>query len=563
MKKIKRIDVIAIVSIIIFAFSITPITFQNDTYYTIAIGKHILENGIDMQDPFSWHENLPYTYPHWAYDTGTYIIYNLGENTGIGGFTAVYIATVVLSVILGIVIYLVNSKLSKNNIISFLVTLGVLYLLKNYIAARAQLVTFILFALTILFIENYIKTNKRIFLFGLLAISTFIANIHVAVWPFYFVLFLPYIAEYIMASIIESDLFYKMQVRRFKGRIEKFYKSGKENQAIELEVQLEKIKENHLKVLEKERKRRKNPYKIKIKKETATKGLIVILFISVFTGLLTPLGTTPYTYLVKTMQGNTTNNISEHLPLTLINNIPIMVVLVMFLVILIFTDTKIKLRDLFMLSGLVLLAFMTRRQTSLLVLIGSFIFSKLIASMFEKYAPEAKNELLSALNNKKVDAIVILLVIIMSLGMYSGKIGNSFVSKKNYPVEATEWILQNLDVKNMKLFNEYNYGSYLLFRGIPVFVDSRADLYTPQFNGEKNDDGKYEGKDIFSDYINTSNIGTFYEDTFEKYGITHVICYKNSKMNMIITKTHDSKFKELYSDKYFVVYERQTAEVAQ
>lgn len=37
----------------------------------------------------------------------------------------------------------------------------------------------------------------------------------------------------------------------------------------------------------------------------------------------------------------------------------------------------------------------------------------------------------------------------------------------------------------MKIYNEYNYGSYLLFRGIPVFVDSRADLYTPQFNGEK------------------------------------------------------------------------------
>ena len=554
MKKIKRIDVIAIVSIIIFAFSITPITFQNDTYYTIAIGKHILENGIDMQDPFSWHENLPYTYPHWAYDTGTYIIYNLGENIGIGGFTAVYIATVVLSVILGIVIYLVNSKLSKNNIISFLVTLGVLYLLKNYIAARAQLVTFILFALTILFIENYIETNKRIFLFGLLAISTLIANIHVAVWPFYFVLFLPYIAEYIMASIIESDLFYKMQVRRFKGKIEKLYKSGKENQAIELEVQLEKIKENHLKVLEKEREIRKNPYKIKIKKETATKGLIVILFISVFTGLLTPLGTTPYTYLVKTMQGNTTNNISEHLPLTLINNIPIMVVLVMFLVILIFTDTKIKLRDLFMLSGLVLLAFMTRRQTSLLVLIGSFIFSKLVASMFEKYAPEAKNELLSALNNKKVDAIVILLVIIMSLGMYSGKIGNRFVSKKNYPVEATEWILQNLDVKNMKLFNEYNYGSYLLYKGVPVFIDSRADLYAPEFNGKRAENGEYDGRDIFTDFIKTSSMERYYEDTFKKYDITHIILKKKSKLNTFIS--NDSGFLEMYNDDNFVVYER-------
>ena len=92
-----KFNVLAVFCILIFCFALTPITFQNDTYYTIAIGKHILENGIDMQDPFSWHENLPYTYPHWAYDTGTYIIYNLGENIGIGGFTAVYIATVVLS----------------------------------------------------------------------------------------------------------------------------------------------------------------------------------------------------------------------------------------------------------------------------------------------------------------------------------------------------------------------------------------------------------------------------------------------------------------------------------
>ena len=295
-------------------------------------------------------------------------------------------------------------------------------------------------------------------------------------------------------------------------------------------------------------------YKIKIKKETATKGLIVILFISVFTGLLTPLGTTPYTYLVKTMQGNTTNNISEHLPLTLINNIPIMVVLVMFLVILIFTDTKIKLRDLFMLSGLVLLAFMTRRQTSLLVLIGSFIFSKLVASMFEKYAPEAKNELLSALNNKKVDAIVILLVIIMSLGMYSGKIGNSFVSKKNYPVEATEWILQNLDVKNIKLFNEYNYGSYLLYKGVPVFIDSRADLYAPEFNGKRAENGEYDGRDIFTDFIKTSSMERYYEDTFEKYDITHIILKKKSKLNTFIS--NDSGFLEMYNDDNFVVYER-------
>ena len=90
----------------------------------------------------------------------------------------------------------------------------------------------------------------------------------------------------------------------------------------------------------------------------------------------------------------------------------------------------------------------------------------------------------------------------------------------------------------------------MLFRGIPVFIDSRADLYAPEFSGKADD--------IFMDFINTSSIGTFYEDTFEKYGITHVITYENSKMNMIITKTNDPHYKELYKDDYFVVYERVT-----
>ena len=278
------------------------------------------------------------------------------------------------------------------------------------------------------------------------------------------------------------------------------------------------------------------------------------MIISIFTGLLTPLGTTPYTYLIKTMKGNTTHNISEHLPLTLANNIPIMTLLIMFIIILMFTDTKIKLRDLFMLSGLTLLAFMTRRQTSLLALIGSFIFSKLVASLFEKYAPEAKEKCINAICTLPGKVIVLLLIIIMSLYMYSDKIGNKIVSRTKYPVEAADWMLQNLDVKNIKLFNEYNYGSYLLYKGIPVFIDSRADLYAPEFNGSMQEDGKFEGRDIFTDFMEISGLNEYYEDTFEKYGITHVILKKTSKLYKYISR--DDSYLEIYSDKSFVIYER-------
>ena len=79
-QKVKNIKfhILAIFCIIIFCASICPVTMQNDTYYTIKIGEHIINTKtVDMQDPFSWHE-LPYTYPHWAYDVMIYLIYNLG-----------------------------------------------------------------------------------------------------------------------------------------------------------------------------------------------------------------------------------------------------------------------------------------------------------------------------------------------------------------------------------------------------------------------------------------------------------------------------------------------------
>ena len=61
-------EIIAIVLIVLFAVSLAPKSLQNDTFYTVTIGKYISENGIDFKDHYSWHEGLPYTYPHWAYE---------------------------------------------------------------------------------------------------------------------------------------------------------------------------------------------------------------------------------------------------------------------------------------------------------------------------------------------------------------------------------------------------------------------------------------------------------------------------------------------------------------
>ena len=536
--------ILAVVLIILFCFAITPVTLQNDTFYSIKIGEHIQNFGIDMQDPFSWHENLSYTYPHWLYDLLTYWIYAAFNMDGI------YVVTCILSCILGISIYYVNYKLNKNNLISFLLTIGVMYLIKSYVAARAQLVTFILFIWTVYFIERFLQTKKWRYGIFLCLISLVIANLHVAVWPFFFVLFLPYIAEYAISALGDTILYKRFALKCLKFRYNIYQKRNNTEKAQKILDKIDDIESRVARIKVKREENIKKPYKIKIVKNNNVKFLILIMIVCALMGLITPIGDTPYTYLYKTMIGNTTQNINEHLPMTLSDQIPVMCTLIVFLAILIFTKAKIKLSDLFMLGGLTYLMLTSRRQLTMFALMGSIVLGRLIVDMFKRYNTDSE-WLLKILVKPLGMTILICVMALFSLNYIEPKLDDEYIDELAYPVKACDYILSEdsgIDLTKAKFYNEYNYGSYMLFRGIPVFIDSRADLYSPEFNGLN--------EDIFMDFINTSNIGVFYEDTFEKYGITHVICYKNAKMNMIITKTNDPNYNLIYSDNNFVIYER-------
>lgn len=546
MKKIKKINdgvkftIIAVVLIAIFCIAITPVTLQNDTYYTIKIGEHIQNNGIDMKDPFSWHEDLNYTYPHWLYDLLTYKIYSQF------GMMGIYLTTCLLSCILGITLFFVSSKISKNKLISFFVTIGAMYLLKGYIAARAQLVTFILFILSLYFIEKFLENRKIRYGIGLVLISTLIANLHVAVWPFLFILFLPYIGEYVIAVLADIIIYRKVEERILKIKIK--YSSNNKEALEKFQKELDELQAKVSKIKVKRSKEIQNPYKIKITKNKNVKWLILIMIICAFTGLLTPLGDTPYTYLAKTMQGNTTQNINEHLPMTIAGQPEVLCTIIIFLAVLTFTKIKIKLSDLFMIGGLAFLMLESRRQLSMFSLIGSVILSKLIVELITCY----DKELLEKINKKILHPfIIICMIVLVGWQTYDNvktKYNDKFIDETQYPVKACDYILENIDLSKARFYNEYNYGSYMIYRGIPVFIDSRADLYAPEFSGLKDD--------IFTDFIDVSSIGTFYEDILEKYNITHVILYSNSKMSMIIDETKDPHYSKIYKDDYFVIYER-------
>ena len=167
--------------------------------------------------------------------------------------------------------------------------------------------------------------------------------------------------------------------------------------------------------------------------------------------------------------------------------------------------------------------------------------------MFNKYDPEGCKKLIKRMTGIVGMIITINLVLIISITNYKKKMNDSFIDESSYPVMAADYILNNIDIENMRLYNEYNYGSYLLFRGIPVFIDSRADLYSPEFN---------EGVNVFNDYLDLSGLNMDnVEEVLDKYGITHLIMYKDAKLRRFIEQDKE-RYEELYEDDHFCIYER-------
>ena len=144
---------------------------------------------------------------------------------------------------------------------------------------------------------------------------------------------------------------------------------------------------------------------------------------------------------------------------------------------------------------------------------------------------------------------LLLLLLVFGINEINKNDKEEYISEEMYPVQASDWLLSYIEENDISkeefhLYNGYNYGSYLLYRGIPVFIDSRAERpYSPEFN---------EGVTVFDDYMEVSNGRTSYSDLFEKYDINYAISYQASIENTYMKE--DENCIELYSDENFIIY---------
>lgn len=187
------------------------------------------------------------------------------------------------------------------------------------------------------------------------------------------------------------------------------------------------------------------------------------------------------------------------------------------------------------------------RCISYLLFIGSIPLTRLIFNYIGNYKYDAVDIAYEKGINKyrflKISFVFYMFVMALSVFVQIN-LGGKFVNEKSYPVEACEYILANLDVENMRIFNGFNYGSYLEYKGIPVFIDSRSEMYTEQYNDIT----------VFQDFVDIQKGKKSYMEVFDKYDITHALLPKDD----IVTKYifNDSNYKLIYEDSNFVLYEK-------
>lgn len=161
---------------------------DNDSWYVLAEGREIAENGLYYEDQLSMHEGLDITVQNYGFAVIFYLLYNTLGPVG------VFIGMLILNLVLCYLIYKVCMLISDKKInLSVLITvLTDLLLVRYFITTRAQLVSYILLMLLIYILELYIKTGKTKALWWVPVISLAQINIHGSMWPMLIIIVVTY-----------------------------------------------------------------------------------------------------------------------------------------------------------------------------------------------------------------------------------------------------------------------------------------------------------------------------------------------------------------------------------
>lgn len=207
---------------------------------------------------------------------------------------------------------------------------------------------------------------------------------------------------------------------------------------------------------------------------------------------------------------------------------------------------RLALTDFLLFAGFAMLGLLARRNIALFALVALPVLTRhavpLLSAVQRKIglrqpitAPEGK---LSTRLNWLLLALVALAVAFKVLYVFPPEINQS-AFQRGLPLGAVE-NLKRIEPQG-RLFNSYNWGSYLLWAlpEYPVFIDGRTDLYTDE---------------VIDQWLQVIRLEPGWQQVLEDYDVGLILIEQDSMLDRILE--YESGWVPVYEDSLAVIYQR-------
>lgn len=145
----------------------------------------------------------------------------------------------------------------------------------------------------------------------------------------------------------------------------------------------------------------------------------------------------------------------------------------------------------------------------------------------------------TSVNQKIINWAILALVMLAALGWITNVAsGNEEAIAERYPVEAVDYLEQSGLAQN-RGYNNYGWGGYLIWRGLPVFVDGRADVY---------------GDDFLHYYRQTFDVTRRWQEPLDEFDVDYVLTKHGSPLSTVLATSN--LWQVRYDDSISTIYTR-------
>lgn len=226
------------------------------------------------------------------------------------------------------------------------------------------------------------------------------------------------------------------------------------------------------------------------------------------------------------------------------NFFPMMVLILLFVLSLMIKKRKMRVAEMLLGLGTLYLALISIRHIYYFVIAVIPTISKNFYSFGS--ASDWKDSFLlrqseqSANLGRKVCFAVILVLTVISSALMTQSYYYHFTDRvlQLAPGGAVRFLKQN-ELIHRRIFNLYDWGGYLIFNGVPVFIDGRADMY---------------GDDFFRNYLRIQNREPGWQELLKEQKIEIVLFPFDAALSESLKSS--SEWKVIYSDEISIIFER-------